>query len=69
MWKCKECGSKEIIGEVIGKFRGSGTPDKTGKIQNVDDDFEILDSSTRGFTCCECGNESENIEDIAEWED
>lgn len=67
MWSCKECKSKEIRGEIIGKFIGFGTPDKTGKVQNVDDDFEILKSSTIGFTCCGCGNEGRNIEDIADW--
>ena len=59
MWKCKRCG-EEMIGFAETKFY---VVDKNGNI--LKDELENESS----FVCLECDYESNNINDIAYWED
>lgn len=58
MWKCKECGD-----EIICDVSGWGFVDKNGQIEEAQD-FEL-----EKYRCSECGAKSENLEEIAVWED
>lgn len=68
MWKCKECGSKDIICSADGIFTGEGIPNKYGIVEEFDD-IEIQNSRVTGTLCNGCGNDGYKVEDIAEWEE
>lgn len=68
MWKCKRCGSKDIICSADGIFTGEGIPNKYGIVEEFDD-IEIQKSRVTGALCNSCGNDGYKVEDIAEWEE
>ena len=65
-WRCKDCGSTDILAEASGDFRGEGVPNKYGNIEDFDN-FDIQDSKVKNYECMNCHNCSSHIEDIAEW--
>ena len=67
-WKCKECGSKDIICSADGIFTGEGIPNKYGIIEEFDA-VQVQDSKITGALCNDCGNDGSRLEDIAEWEE
>ena len=67
-WKCKECGSKDIVCSADGTFVANGIPNKYGTVDEFDD-IEIQGSRITGILCNDCGNNGYKVEDIAEWEE
>lgn len=67
-WKCKECGSKDIICSADGTFTGEGIPNKYGVVEEFEW-HQIQDSKITGALCNDCGNDGSGPEDIAEWEE
>ena len=65
-WKCKKCGSINDITVI-----------KTINYHNckLDSEGSIVDclgdrtGNTEGYWCENCNNESEELEELAEWED
>lgn len=67
MWKCKNCGC-EIIAECIDGTIDGGygiiTKDKNVELTDYSIDFKV-----NSMYCENCGNSSDELEDIADWVD
>lgn len=65
MWKCKKCGSFEVVRNVRGNFRGyQENLDEEGYgEETIDTDSDV---ETVNFRCDNCGN-SGYLEEIAKW--
>ncbi|MFC2422539.1 hypothetical protein [Fusobacterium polymorphum] len=65
MWKCKKCGClnfrKAISGYVDVDF------DKDEEEEIYEDTLEITNEEY--IECCKCGNNSNYIQNIADWEE
>lgn len=75
-WKCKKCGSKNIEVEVTIDSTHIYSVDKNGKPNKLSSFYySSLDEVVRKegeidtYYCDDCGNSSEKIEDIADWEE
>lgn len=75
MYKCKECGA-EILVEVTVMDNYDFNVDKKGNPKELYSGFfETIDEHIKKepynfdkyYKCLECGAESEDIEDIADW--
>ena len=66
-WRCKECGC-EVTGLGGITYETCGLLDKKGNIQKHEI-LEEIDSDTDFYRCNSCGEESEILADIAEWEE
>lgn len=60
MWKCKECGSTDIICSTDGTFTAEGIPNKYGVIDEFDD-IQIQDSRVTSAMCNNCGNDGSKM--------
>lgn len=56
MWRCKGCGTSDIQVIMIPALNEDGT-------------YECCHSEHKDYQCGECGDTSEFIDDIAEWEE
>lgn len=63
MWKCKECGNVIFRKDHI--VRGYVILDKNGNVRQDTKPVELIER----IICDECGSYSDNIVDIAEWEE
>ena len=61
-WKCKKCGCEYFNIDCEATYHQTEL-DKYGKI----DDYKLVDKEMLQYVCFECGNSSEDLEDIAEW--
>lgn len=76
MWKCKYCGG-EILIEVTAVVNydfiidKNGEPDELYPIYSPIDEYIKCEgcSFDRNYKCSECDAESEELEEIAEWEE
>ena len=66
MWKCKECGGTDFEVEIDGyielDLKENGDFDYKKDILNVRNIHPYI-------SCCKCGNEDEEIDKIANWEE
>lgn len=75
-WICKKCGSKNIEVEVIIDPFHIYLVDKNGRpsvlsslYYNSLDEVVREEGEIDTYYCDDCGNSSEKIEDIADWEE
>ena len=74
-WICKECGEEILVGvSVMDNYDftvgENGKPDELYSylFDSIDDHIKKEPYNfDMNYKCSECGTESENIEDIAEW--
>lgn len=62
MWKCRKCGSISFRKDDI--VRRGIILDENGNIKSYKKPTELIER----IICDECGNYSDNIEDLADWE-
>ena len=66
MWKCKECGGTDFEVEIDGyielDLKENGDFDYKKDTLNVSNIHPYI-------SCCKCGNEDEEIDKIANWEE
>lgn len=68
-WKCKECG-EEVTAKIISYVRldRNGNYEKSTPYSwREAERNEELKYKFKEYECIECGNSSNNIEDIAKW--
>ena len=63
-WKCKKCGCEYFNIDCEITYHQSEL-DERGEI----DDYKLSNKETLQYVCFECNNSSENLEEIASWED
>lgn len=63
MWHCKQCGA-EIVVNISCLRTEKGKVDKFGTIW-ITEENEFCNS--RNYSCKECGNFDENLDEIAIW--
>ncbi|WP_338950844.1 hypothetical protein KSU02_08895 [Fusobacterium nucleatum] len=64
MWKCKKCRGTTFQEQILGGYQTSFF-DKNGDVEEIQDqDLDYGDVS-----CCNCGNNGDFIQDIADWEE
>lgn len=68
MWKCKECGN-EVVGYCSARGDVVASVDKYGVADSGDIWYVTKSLDVNFYGCSNCGVDSENIEDIAEWVD
>lgn len=73
MWKCKKCG-KKVVAQLEFNDTLSFTLKKNKDLDEFDSfcDLEQVIKSggfVIGYRCCDCDQESEELEEIAIWED
>lgn len=71
MWICKECGETEINAVYSGEWMVyKRVIDKSGKTEKVcNSDKNDLGGYIYEYECANCGNHSEELEEIAKWEE
>lgn len=73
MYKCKECG-KEVIAELEFNNTLNFTLKKNKGLDEFDSFLDLeqvikTDGFVTCYKCCDCGEENEDLEEIAVWED
>ena len=67
MWECKKCGSNNITRGISGKFTGVEYEfDKNGNSYDVEE-VQLETTWSEEYQCCDCYEESMNINNIADW--
>lgn len=70
MWKCKKCGEEISLKALVPTYYCISL-DKDGKISNFEDYVSTHweDAEIDEYSCYECLNYGNSIEDIAYWEE
>lgn len=73
MWKCKKCGS-EVVGTIEVHRSLDFKLDEGGNLNEYDSIFELEENikeseEVENYYCKSCGENNEELEEIAVWED